>query len=295
MLAVMDRPELADFLRRCRERLRPQEVGFSAGPRRRTPGLRREEVALLAGMSADYLMRLEQGRSPQPSTQLLGALARALRLDDDERDHLYVLAGHRPPAGRLAGTHVRPGLLYLLDQLTTVPAQVLSDLGDVLAQNPMAEALFGSVCAVRKHDHDQDHNVVWRWFNDPTLRAAYPAEEHDQYSRQHVADLRAAVARRGNDAAAAGLVARLREGSEEFAALWDRHEVAVRRRSRIRVQHPTIGLIELDFEVLQTPGDQQRLLLFTAPPGTSNVDHLALLRVVGTEAFGGHDPTMNRL
>src|ERR687888_907041 len=123
----MDRPELADFLRRCRERLRPHEVGLAAGPRRRTPGLRREEVSQLAGMSADYLMRLEQARGPQPSTQLLGALARALRLNDDERDHLYLLAGHRPPAGRLAGNHVRPGLLYLLDQLATVPAQVLTD------------------------------------------------------------------------------------------------------------------------------------------------------------------------
>ena len=138
----MDRRELADFIRRCRQRLRPSEVGLADGPRRRTPGLRREEVALLAGMSADYLMRLEQARSPQPSTQLLRALARALRLDEDERDHLYLLAGHRPPAGRLAGSHVRPSLLYLLDQLTAVPAQILSDLGDVLAQNAMAEVLF---------------------------------------------------------------------------------------------------------------------------------------------------------
>src|SRR5215475_11291382 len=121
---TLDRRELADFLRRSRERLAPAEVGLPEGPRRRTPGLRRQEVAQLAGMSADYLMRLEQARSPQPSPQLLGALARALRLDDDERDHLYVLAGHRPPAGRLAGTHVRPGLLFLLDQLGTVPAEV---------------------------------------------------------------------------------------------------------------------------------------------------------------------------
>lgn len=281
----MDRPELADFLRRCRQRLRPHEVGLSAGPRRRTPGLRREEVALLAGMSADYLMRLEQARSPQPSTQMLGALARALRLDDDERDHLYVLAGHRPPAGRLAGAHVRPGLLYLLDQLTTVPAQILSDLGDLLAQNPMAEALFGSVCAVRKHDHEQDHNIVWRWFNDPRLRAAYPEEEHLYYSRQYVADLRAAVARRGSDATATALVDRLRASSAEFASLWDLHEVAVRRRSRIKVQHPTIGLVELDAETLLTPAEDQRLLMFTAPPGTPNVDHLELLRVVSNETF----------
>ena len=281
----MDRPELADFLRRSRERLRPHEVGLSAGPRRRTPGLRREEVALLAGMSADYLMRLEQARSPQPSTQLLGALARALRLDDDGRDHLYVLAGHRPPAGRLAGSHVRPGLLYLLDQLTLVPAQILSDLGDLLAQNAMAEALFGSACAASKHDHDQDHNIIWRWFNDPRLRSAYPAEEHDYYSRLHVADLRAAVARRGADATATALVQRLRTGSEEFAALWDLHEVAVRRRARIKVQHPTVGLVELDSETLLTPAEDQRLLMFTAPPGTPNVGQLELLRVVSNETF----------
>ena len=281
----MDRPELADFLRRSRERLRPHEVGLSAGPRRRTPGLRREEVALLAGMSADYLMRLEQARSPQPSTQLLGALARALRLDDDGRDHLHVLAGHRPPAGRLAGSHVRPGLLYLLDQLTLVPAQILSDLGDLLAQNAMAEALFGSACAASKHDHDQDHNIIWRWFNDPRLRAAYPAEEHDYYSRLHVADLRAAVAHRGADATATALVQRLRTGSEEFAALWDLHEVAVRRRARIKVQHPTVGLVELDSETLLTPAEDQRLLMFTAPPGTPNVGQLELLRVVSNETF----------
>jgi transcriptional regulator with XRE-family HTH domain len=282
----MDRRGLADFLRRSRERLRPHEVGLSAGPRRRTPGLRREEVALLAGMSADYLMRLEQARSPQPSTQLLAALAHALRFDDDERDHLYLLAGHRPPAGRLAGNHVRPGLLYLLDQLTTVPAQIISDLGDLLAQNSIAQTLFGSVCSVRRHDCEQDHNIVWRWFNDPALRAAYPADEHDDLGRAHVADLRASFARRGGDAAATALVNRLR-ASAEFAALWDRHEVAVRRCSRIRVQHPTIGLVELDFETLLTPNEDQRLTMFTAPPGTATLEHLELLRVVGQEAFTG--------
>jgi transcriptional regulator with XRE-family HTH domain len=281
----MDRRELADFLRRSRERLRPQEVGLTAGPRRRTPGLRRAEVALLAGMSADYLMRLEQARSAQPSTQMLGALARALRLDDNGRDHLYLLAGHRPPAGRMAGHHVRPGLLYLLDQLTTVPAQILSDLGDVLAQNAMAQALFGTMCSVRQHDCDQDHNIVWRWFNDPALRAAYPADEHDYYSRTHVADLRTAATRRGNDTEAVALVQRLRDSCATFAELWDLHEVSIPRCTRVRVQHPTIGLIELDFEILLTPSEDQRLTIFTAPPGTPNVDHLELLRVVGQETF----------
>ncbi|TDC93968.1 XRE family transcriptional regulator [Actinomadura sp. 7K507] len=275
----MDRRQLADFLRRSRERLRPREVGLAAGPRRRTPGLRREEVSQLAGMSADYYMRLEQARSPQPSTQLLGALARALRLTGDERDHLYVLAGHRPPAGPFAGEHVRPGLLYLLDRLHETPAQIIGDLGDVLAMNAMAEFLFGCVCTVE----EGDRNIVWRWFTDPLVREAYPEDDYDRYSRLHVADLRAAVARRGNDAAASALVGRLRDASEEFARRWRRHEVAVRRTSRMKVLHPEIGAIEFDAEVLLTPAEDQRLTVFTPPPGTAGVDALELLRVIGPE------------
>ncbi|MEV6302767.1 helix-turn-helix transcriptional regulator [Actinoplanes sp. NPDC051861] len=283
----MDRTELADFIRRSRERLRPQDVGMTAGPRRRTPGLRREELALLAGMSADYLMRLEQARSPQPSTQLLRSLAHALRLSDDERDHLYLLSGHRPPAGRLAGHHVRPGLLYLLDQLTGVPAQILGDLGDVLAQNTVAETMFGGICPPGQHDHERDHNIVWRWFNDARLRSAFPADDHEYWSRLHVADLRAAIGRRGNDPSAAALIEHLRSGSAEFAALWDRHEVAVRRTSRLRVHHPAVGDLELDTEILATPAEDQRLVLLTAPPGSQTAERLELLRVVGQEAFAG--------
>ncbi|MGW4649119.1 helix-turn-helix transcriptional regulator [Kitasatospora sp. NPDC004289] len=277
----MDRRELADFLRRCRERINPQDVGLPAGSRRRTPGLRREEVVQLAGMSADYYIRLEQARSPQPSPQILASLARALRLSEDERDHLYLLAGQRPPAGRQYGTFIQPGLLYLLDQLKETPAQLLSDLGDVLAQNDMASALFGTVCSIR----EDQRNVVWRWFTDPTVRAAYPADEHDRLGRVHVADLRAAVARRAGDAASTALVQRLSEASEEFRELWELHEVAVRRTSRMRVDHPAIGPINLDCQTLLTPGEDQRLLIFTPPPGTADINHLELLRVVGTERF----------
>lgn len=232
-------------------------------------------------MSADYLMRLEQARSPQPSTQLLRALAQALRLTDDECDHLYLLAGHRPPGGRSAGSHVRPGLLYLLGRLTGVPAQILSDLGDVLAQNPLADTLFGDICPPVRHDHRTDHNIVWRWFNDPRIRAAFPEQDHDDTSRLHVADLRAAVARRGPDPVASALVERLRASSAEFARRWDRHEVAVRRRSRMRVRHPSVGLLELDCETLLTHAEDQRLILMTAPPGSPSADFLDLLRVVG--------------
>jgi len=276
----MDRVELADFLRRRRERLRPRDIGLPDSGPRRTPGLRREEVAYLVGMSTDYYVRLEQQRSPQPSPQVLTALARALRLTDDERDHLFVLAGHPPPPGPRAGDHVRPGMLALLDQLEHAPAQVLTDLGDLLAQNDMAQLLFGTMCSVAPGER----NVVWRWFTDPGVRARYPADEHDYYSRLHVADLRAAVARRGRDPLAAALVDRLRAASPEFTALWDHHEVAVRRRSRMRINHPALGPIELDSELLLTPAEDQQFLVFTPPPGSTTADQLAQLRAAATPA-----------
>lgn len=272
---TLKRPDLADFLRRSRERLTPRDVGLVEGPRRRTPGLRREEVAVLAGMSADYYMRLEQARGPQPSVQVLGALAGALRLTEDERDHLFVLAYHRPPEGARAGEYLRPGLRYLLDRLDGVPVQVVSDLGDLLAQNDLALALFGCVCTVA----DEDRNIVVRWFTDPGVRGHFAAEEHEQQARQLVADLRAATARRGDDAASHSLVARLRSASPEFVALWDRHEVAVRRSHPYRLVHPDLGRIELDCEVLATPAVDQRLRIFTPPPGGTSV--LDELRVLG--------------
>ncbi|MFF8451539.1 helix-turn-helix transcriptional regulator [Streptomyces leeuwenhoekii] len=278
---TIDRDGLADFLRRCRDRVRPQDVGLPAGPRRRTPGLRREEVAQLAGMSADYYIRLEQGRGPQPSPEMLAALARALRLSEDESHHLHLLAGRRPPAGRTCGDRVNAGLLHLLDQLPTTPVQVLSDLGDVLAQNAMAEALLGGVCTVSEHGR----NIVWRWFTDPAQRAAYPADEHDYYSRLHVADLRASVGRRAGDPAATRLVRRLCESSEEFGALWELHEVAVRRNSRMRVLHPLIGPVDLDCQVLLAPRGDQRVIVYTPPVGSDTGERLALLKVVGNGQF----------
>ncbi|MGF6883781.1 transcriptional regulator with XRE-family HTH domain [Nocardia sp. GAS34] len=275
----MDRAKLADFLRRSRERLQPEQVSLAAGPRRRTPGLRREELAQLAGVSADYVIRLEQARSSQPSTQLLAALARALRLTEDERDHLYLLAGHRPPEGPRAGYQVRPALLYLLDRLGNTPAQIITDLGDLLAQNALAEALFGCVCNI----DEQDRNIVWRWFTDPHVREAYPAQDHDHLSRVRVADLRAAATHRGYDRPATALIERLEAASEEFAAIWHQHEVARRRNHHVRVVHPAVGTVEFDFEMLQTQATDQRLRLFTPPPGSTSVEALELLRVVGPE------------
>ncbi|WP_433450228.1 helix-turn-helix transcriptional regulator [Streptomyces sp. CA-142005] len=275
----MNRAELADFLRRGRARLDPTDVGLAPGARRRTPGLRREEVASLAGMSVDYYTRLEQCRGPRPSRQMLTALARALRLTDDERDHLFHLAGEEPPRRETASAHVRPGLLLVLDRLHDAPALVVTDCGQVLAQNALSRALSGDALARPA----RERNLVRRFFLDPAGRGLFPPEDMPDHARQHVANLRAVAAARPDDPEPAALVAELRAASEEFARLWDEHEVAVRRGATKRFRHPVVGLLELDCEVLLTDDHRHHLVLHTARPGTESYERLQLLRVVGLQ------------
>lgn len=275
----IDRAQLAHFLRRSRARLAPSDVGLVVGVRRRTPGLRREEVAQLAGMSADYYTRLEQSRGPRPSRQILGALARALRLSEDERDHLFHLAGEEPPRDAGAAGHVRPGLLLVLDRLDDTPAQVVSDAGDVLAQNAMAAALVGDAAS----RPPRERNIVRRFFLDPAARELFPPGDREEQARRHVAHLRAVLAARPDDARAGALVAELRGRSAEFSTLWDEHEVAVRRADVKRFQHPVVGLMELECEVLLSAEHDQRLIVYTARPGSESYERLRLLRVVGLQ------------
>ncbi|GAA4457764.1 helix-turn-helix transcriptional regulator [Phytohabitans houttuyneae] len=276
----MQRDELADFLRRRREAIRPGEVGIAGGPRRRTTGLRREEVAMLSGMSVDYVVRLEQGRSSQPSTQLLGALARALRLSDDERDHLFHLAGHQPPPADGVARLARAGLIRMLDLLGDTPALVLSDLGEVLAQNRASLLLMG--------DHTRftgdRRYMAYRWFTEPAARTVHPPEEEDRHARQIVADLRAAAGRRTGDPTVEGLVERLRAASADFRRRWAEHEVAVRRNDRKTLVHPRVGPLLMDCETLVTPDQGQQLLVLT-PADAEARERLDLLRVVGIEEF----------
>jgi transcriptional regulator with XRE-family HTH domain len=276
----MQRDQLADFLRRRREVIRPAEVGLADGPRRRTTGLRREEVAMLAGMSVDYVVRLEQGRSSQPSTQLLAALARALRLSDDERAHLFHLAGHRPPPADGVARLARAGLIRMLDLLGDTPALVLSDLGEVLAQNRASVLLSGDHTGL---SGDRRY-VVYRWFTDPAARAVCPVEEQDYHARQFVADLRAAAGRRSGDPTVTGLVDRLRAASADFRRLWAEHEVVVRRADRKTFLHPRVGRLLMDCETLVTPDQGQQLLVLT-PADAQTRERLELLRVLGTEEF----------
>lgn len=281
----MDLAELGGFLKSRRDRLSPRDLGLNDGKRRRVPGLRRDEVANLAGASVDYYIQLEQGRGAQPSEQMLAALARALHLTLDERNHLYHLAGRPlPPAGS-TNAHIHPGLLDLLDRLNTTPAQIISDLSVTLVQNRLAEALLGrpkDATGIRA-------SFIYQWFTDPTARELYHPDEHDHQSQVFVADLRAASARQGKNQLATNLIRRLAEENTEFARLWERQEVAVRRADRKRLLHPTIGEIELNCLNLLSEDSTQRLLWFTPPVGSAAVEQLELLNVVGNLDVSSHD------
>ncbi|MEV1177593.1 helix-turn-helix transcriptional regulator [Nonomuraea sp. NPDC049784] len=277
----MNLSELGAFLRTRRARITPAEVGLIGGSRRRVPGLRREEVAQLAGTSVDYYIELERGRGAQPSEQILAALARALRLDGDEREHLFRLAGRPEPVTHGTAVHVQPAMLALLDRLDTTPAQIITDLHETLAQNRLAMALLGPPA----HATGLAASYVYRWFTDPGSRSIYPEADHQHHSRVLVYDLRAAVARRGTDARSLDMVARLRRASREFSELWDTGDVAVRRGDRKRINHPSLGLIDIHCQNLFSEDGRQRLQFFTAPAGGRAVEQLRLLAVIGVQDF----------
>ncbi|MGN8026262.1 helix-turn-helix transcriptional regulator [Microbacterium sp. 22242] len=277
----MDRTALADFLRRRREALRPGDVGLPEGARRRAPGLRREEVAQLSGMSVDYYTRLEQSRGPQPSEQMLAALARALRLTSDERDYLFRTAGHSAPDRFSPLPHVAPALLRVLDRLEDTPALVLSDLGETLVSNRLAQSLLGDP-SVRTGLARSD---VYRWFTDPGSRRVYPEADWPRHARAQVAGLRAAYGAQGSRSRAGELVRALLSASTEFAGLWERHEVAVRFEDHKTLVHPELGEIELDCQALFTEDRSQALLVLTAPPQSEGWQKLQLLSVIGSQRF----------
>ncbi|HEY3873046.1 MAG TPA: helix-turn-helix transcriptional regulator [Actinocrinis sp.] len=279
----IDRAQMADFLRRSRERVDPSAVGLPARRRTRTPGLRREDVAQLAGISVDYYARLEQGRGAYPSEQVVGALARALRLSDDECDYLHRLAGYQTRVRDHAGVHVRPGLMLVLDRLTDAPAQVMSYTGQVLARNAMAEALFGGPVLPGRAG-----NTYWRSFTDPAAGALLAPGERLTRRAAHVADLRATHARRPQDRELNSLISDLLEASAEFAELWEQHDVAVMRGAHKTFMHPQVGPMELECEVLLAADGEQTLILYTARPGTDSAEKLQLLRVLGPERFPAH-------
>ncbi|WP_217570115.1 helix-turn-helix transcriptional regulator [Streptomyces sp. GbtcB7] len=273
----MDKKELAEFLRHRREALRPRDVGLVEGARRRTQGLRREEVAQLAGMSTDYYARLEQQRAPQPSVQITTALARALRLTLDERDHLFVLIGHNAPARFHRSEHVSPTLMRVLDRLDDSPALVLTDMADTLAMNPLAIALLGD----QTRHTGLARSAYYRWFMDPAERLVYPGEDHERHGRAQAARLRVALTAGSDIPRASRILSELQEHSPEFVRLWELQEVAQRYDEGKTILHPELGRIDVDGQVLFTENRAQTLVVLTTRPGTESHSKLELLSVIG--------------
>lgn len=278
----VDRRDLGAFLRSHRERLAPRDVGLPAGPRRRTPGLRREEVAVLAHISTEYYVRLEQGRAPRPSGEVLAGIAAALRLTDAESGHLHVLAGTAPVRAGLHRRDVRPSVLALLQRIPQTAGIVLSVTYEVLAWNDLAAALMEDFGALEP----RERNLARRAFLGAGLAGAPPYGISDgaQFRSSVVRDLRATLARYPSDPLVTGLVEELRERSAEFAGLWEDQDVQVAPVLTKTFRHPTVGEVTVDCDALALTERDQRLVLYTAQPGSPSADALAFLAVVGPAA-----------
>jgi transcriptional regulator with XRE-family HTH domain len=273
----MDRAGLAEFLRSRREALQPEDVGLSRGRRRRTPGLRREEVAALSGISTDYYTRIEQPRGPLPSEQVLGAIGRGLHLTLEERDHVFRLAGYAPNRPDIRADHVNAGLMRVFDRLQDTPAQVVNEVGETLLQTPLAVALLGDETSYTGLMRSR----VYRWFTDPAARRQSPVEDHAAHGRTLVARIASAAAASGPRSRANVIVEALRVSSPEFAAMWEQHPVAAPHCQPKRLVHEVVGELVLHGQTLVDPDQSQALVVFTAEPGSESYDKLNLLSVIG--------------
>jgi transcriptional regulator with XRE-family HTH domain len=269
---------LGDFLRARRSRVRPDNVGLPSGTgTRRTPGLRREEIAALAGLSIDYYIRLEQGKETNPSGAILDGLAEALRLNEEEHAHLYALANH--VAGRSARTVpgmnrvVRPQILQLLETLRPLPAYVLTRTSDLLAANPEALALFVGLADWPP----ERRNTVRYTFLHPASKELFT--DWNGSAETTAAHLRSLVAATPDDPDVSALIAELLAGSPEFARIWQRHDVRQRRGGAKSFCHPQVGAFTLTYEVLYL-ADGQRMSVYQAEPGTRDHDALTLLAMM---------------
>ncbi|GIE76324.1 transcriptional regulator [Actinoplanes philippinensis] len=279
----MDKIQLAAFLRTRRERLRPQDVGLPAGPRRRTPGLRREEVAVLAHISTEYYVRLEQARAPRPSGEVLAGIAGALRLTDAESDHLHVLAGTAPTRTGLHRRDVRPSILALLERLPQTAGFVTSAVFEVLAWNDLAAALMEDFAEVPP----EDRNLARRAFLDPAAADTpiYGISDAGEFKQHAAVQLRVARTRYPSDPAVTGLIDDLLAGSAEFARLWHRHDVQARPMLTKTFHHRMVGPVTVDCDSLALTDRDQHLILYSAARGSSSAEALALLDVIGTQTL----------
>jgi transcriptional regulator with XRE-family HTH domain len=275
--------ELGQALRRWRDRVSPETAGLPTGGHRRAAGLRREELALLAGISVDYVTRLEQGRASNPSGQVVEALAWALRLSADERAYLFRLAGLVPPGPETVPAYITPSVQRLLDRLVDTPVGVSDAAWTLLLANPMYAALMGDPSGWRGFER----NGAWRNFMGAGTRVRHTAEETRTFQAAMVAELRATALRYPADPRLRCPIAELRANSERFAELWDAGGVGRLESSRKTIEHPRVGTLTLDCDVLSVAGSDVHLLVYTAAPGTEDAERLKLLAVLGTQSLVG--------
>ncbi len=277
--------EFGGAVRRWRDRLVPEDVGVPEGNRRRAPGLRREELAALSGISTDYLTRLEQGRATSPSAQVVEALARALRLSDVERDLLFRLAGHAAPGATLVPTRITPSVQRLLDRLAGTPVAVFDATNTLITANAPYDALMGDTTRTR----GIQRNTIWRHLVGPGSRAVHSAEDQAAFEAHLVADLRMTASRYPADRSLRRLIRDLAAQSPRFVELWESDTpLAPATTSKHKtIDHPVVGPITLDCDALIVAGDDLRILVYTAEPGTEDAERLALAVVLGTQSLVG--------
>jgi len=275
-------PEFGRMVRRSRDRVAPESVGVPAGRRRRAAGLRREELAGLAGISADYLTRLEQGRATAPSVQVVEALAQALRLPDAEREVLYRLAGHAMPGPDLVPSRLTPSVQRLLDRLSHTPVVVYDATWTLLTANAPYDALMGETSTW----HGIRRNAIWRNLHGLN-RTVHTPQEQAEHEARLIADLRLTATRYPADQSLRKLVRDLAEDSPRFAELWQAEAPAppANLGKQKVVEHPSVGRITLDCDTLIVAGDDLRIMAYTAEPGSADAERLALAIVLGTQSL----------
>lgn len=278
----MNETSLGATIRAWRDRLSPADAGLPAGRSRRAAGLRREELADLAGVSVDYVVRLEQGRASSPSAQVVSALARALRLPVAERDHLYRLAGLQPPPDGVISDHIPPGVQRVLTRLGETPVSVFSADWRLIWWNRSWAALLGDPSPVPPEDRSLVRSRFPVDGSGPlTAPGRVVAQNEDATDRAIVADLRRASARYPGDARLAALIRRQLEGNERFAALWHDGAVGTHAEDRKTIRHPDIGDITVDCDVLSDAGTDLKIVIYTAAPGSEDETKLRLAQVAG--------------
>jgi len=282
--------DLGPLLKSWRQRRSPVDVGLPVGTGRRATGLRREELAALAGLSVDYIVRLEQGRARNPSDQVTAALARALQLDAAERDHLFRVAGLLPPSDRTVPRHIPPSVQRLVARLGEVPLAVFTASWDLLAWSPLWAAVLGEPA----EQPGLDRNIAVRTFGlnsdrDAEGSRARYLDDGERFRRSLVADLRRVSGRYPDDRQLAELIAFLRAGSGEFAELWSSGVVGEHEAERKTIDHPVVGEFVVDCDVFSVAGTDLRIVAYTVAAGTPAADKLDFLRV--TAAAGVSAPT----